>query len=192
MFFARSGMNITNVCRLILLPALLVGLITGCSKTETGKKPTPSDVTKPEPANPKLVLRADATLKDSIEYNINKTYTLLKNGDKSGLFENEFSYITDGKTFDEYLKYGEVSSAKVESLTVVDVLGIETYALDSLKADVQVNFLGPSGKPSNIKSRITFYQQDGRWIKPLVGKLFHQLDYLKRMRQADSAASAEG
>jgi hypothetical protein len=192
MFFARSGMNITNACRLILLPGLLAGLVTGCSKTETEKKPASSIATKQEPTNGKLVLRSDATLKDSIEFNINKTYTLLKNGDKSGLFENEFSYITDGKTFDEYLRYGEVSAAKVESLTVIDVLEIQQFDSDSLKAVVQVNFLGPSGRPTFIKDRITFYQQDGRWIKPLVGKLFHQLDYLKRMRQADSAASAEG
>jgi hypothetical protein len=190
MFFARFGKNIKNVCSSLILPALLLGLITGCSKTETAKKTSPS--AQQTPSNPKLVLRADATLKDSIEYNINKTYALLKNGDKSGLFENEFSYITDGKTFDEYLKYGEVSGAKVESLTVIDVLEIEMLGTDTLKAAVRVNFLGPSGKPSFIKDRITFFKQDGRWIKPLVGKLVHQIDYLKRMRQADSAASAEG
>lgn len=192
MYFARFGKNIMSVCKTLTALALLLAFAIGCSKNEKGKTPPATSTAPQSPASSKLVLRPDASLKDTIEYNINKTFTLLKHGDKSGLFENEFSYITDGKTFDEYLKYGEVSSAKVESLTVVDVLEIEQFDTDSLKASVQVNFLGPSGKPSFIKDRITLYQQDGRWIKPIVGRLKGQLDYLERMHEADSAAEAEG
>jgi len=189
MYFARFGMNIMNVCKSLTALVMLLAITTGCSKNESGKT---LPATQQAPANSKLVLRPDASLKDSVEYNINKTFTLLRNGDKSGLFENEFSYITDGKTFDEYLKYGEVSGAKVESLTTIDVITIEQFDSDSLKASVRVNFLGPSGTPNYIKDRITMYQQNGRWIKPTVGKLKGQLDYLKRMHQADSAAEAEG
>jgi len=189
MYFALSGKNIMKDYRLMTAVAVVLAIAAGCSKNESKKTPSAS---LQVPANSKLVLRPDATLKDTVEYTINKTFTLLKYGDKSGLFENEFSYITDGKTFDEYLKYGEVSSVKVESLTVVDVLAIDQFDGDSLKASVQVNFLGPSGKPTFIKDRITMYQQNGHWIKPIVGRLKGQLDYLKRMHEADSAADAEG
>ena len=65
-----------------------------------------------------------------IESIVDEAITCLSYGDKSVLYDNELSYMTDEETFDDYLKRGEVAWANADSLEYVEVADIIFYGLN--------------------------------------------------------------
>lgn len=115
----------------------------------------------------------------------------MKYGDKSGLYENEFRYLTDDVSFDDYLGYEQVKVAGPDSVVSLEVTGFEMRDDGSAIVDLVVHFVGPTGEETDMKDKIRMYQRDGVWFKPYVSKTSFQVDYDKIIREADSAAAAE-
>jgi hypothetical protein len=126
-----------------------------------------------------------------IQEALNSAIVRLKYGDKSGLYENEFEYLTDEKNFDEYLEYEPVQYARADSIDFIEVTGYEPREHNSVMVDVIVHFLGPTGVRTDFPDRVRMFRHKGRWIKPTVSRLTHQLEYEDNIRRADSAAEAE-
>jgi len=167
-----------NLLFLIILGYLFV---IGCSN-QSNKAKTASNST----GNQKTM-----TLKDTIESVINEAMTRLRYGDKSGLYENEFSYLKDTTTFDDYLKTGQMKYAKNDSISHIDVNDVELFNHDSARVKVTVNFEGPTGKKHFLDDKITVYYHKGRWIKPTISVIGHELEYENMIHQAESSATAE-
>ena len=117
------------------------------------------------------------TARDSIEQMLNEAMTRLRYTDKSALYENEFSYLTDTTTFDDYLKTGQMRYANADTLTRVDVTDIQLFGHDSAEVGVIVNFEGPTGEKHQLPDRIIVYYHKGRWIKPTISVIKHQQEY---------------
>ena len=126
-----------------------------------------------------------------IQEALNSAIVRLKYGDKSGLYENEFEYLTDEKNFDEYLEYEPVRYARADSIDFIEVTGYEPREHNSIMVDVIVHFLGPTGVRTEFPDRVRMFRHKDRWIKPTVSRLTHQLEYEDNIRRADSAAEAE-
>lgn len=128
----------------------------------------------------------------AIEESLNAVLDRLRLGDKAGLYENEFSYLTDEANFDDYLKRGEISWAHADTIEHLYIRSIRFFREhDSARAEVEVRFKGLSGKESSIFQNIPIYYFNGRWIKPTISTRFHQDEYDELIRIADSAAAAE-
>ncbi len=137
---------------------------------------------------------APVTVADTIELALNKALRMVKYGDKSGLYDNEFAYLKDMMGYAEYLKLGEVRYSEADSVTWVDVLNVDLMSggeYDSAWIDVMVNFEGPTGAVNSLEDRIIVYRHQGNWIKPTASVILQQMDYDRRIRGADSAAAVE-
>ncbi|NOY88569.1 MAG: hypothetical protein GXO93_04145 [FCB group bacterium] len=183
MFSEKYGVNTMKAIFRSFLFLIILGylFVIGCSN-QSNKAKTASDAT----GNQKIM-----TLKDTIEDVLNEAMTRLRYGDKSGLYENEFSYLKDTTTFDDYLKTGQMQYASNDSLSHIDVNDVELFNHDSARVKVTVNFEGPSGKKHSLDDKITVYYHKGRWIKPTISVIKHELEYENMIHQAESAAAAE-
>ena len=112
--------------------------------------------------------------------------------DKSGMWENEFSYLRDEQTFDYYLEtHTMVSTARKDTLDSVEVVAVDLYKPDSAITDVRLHFTGPTKVQSTLDQQVTLYWRRGTWIKPTVSVVSQQESYDEIIRRADSAAKAE-
>jgi hypothetical protein len=112
-------------------------------------------------------------------------------GDKAVLYDNEPEYLQDKYTFDDYLTFRQIGYAEADTVTGINVQDVTFYGNDSALAKVEITFKGPSGKISKDYDKYMMYYERGRWIRPTVGSMDLQRDYLNVRRQADSAAAAE-
>ncbi len=117
-----------------------------------------------------------ASIEGQIERQINIVMERLKYDDKSAMWENEFEYLHEELTFDDYLKKKAVSHAAADSLSRVEVTSVQELK-DSAIVRVVVHFKGLSGRESAVNDTITMYRHDGRWIKPTFSTFARQMAF---------------
>lgn len=122
------------------------------------------------------------SIEKQLERQINLVMERLKYDDKSAMWENEFEYLHEELTFDEYLQTRGVSQAAADSLSHVEVTSVQEFK-DSAIARVVVHFKGFSGRESAVNDTITLYYHDGRWIKPTMSTWSRQMSF-DSLRQA--------
>ncbi|MDH3892566.1 MAG: hypothetical protein OEV49_15985 [candidate division Zixibacteria bacterium] len=176
------------------LLSLLNGLI-GCGGNETEAPQLAEPVVTTQEASGSLVRIAEVPgatgeLADdwtAIHAVVDEVITRLSYGDKSGLWENEFSYLHEQETFDDYLKRGEVQWANVDGLEYVEIKDILFFGKDSALVETAFYFNNIDDVAGQPMPLMTYYRH-GRWIRPYVATIQHQLDYDALLRQADDDA----
>lgn len=184
MFFVTYGVSIMNSAfdkLLVIVVILCLVLAAACGKQ--GETPDTSAGGAGETAS--------LTEEEIIGEVLNEAIIRLKYGDKTGLYENEFEYMKDEYTYDDYLRMAQIRWAEADSITFVEVRRIEFFDRDSAQVDVTVHFEGPTGQKSYVRDKVVVYYHQGRWIKPTVSVIDQQLYYDEKIRVADSAAAAE-
>jgi len=111
-------------------------------------------------------------------------------GDKAALYDNEFEYLQERFTFDDYLKFGEL---KLDADTVegINAKKIELFGRDSARVEAEIVFKGPTGKISRMNDTYWLWYHRGRWIRPTLSLFRYQQQYEQSRQAADSAADAE-
>lgn len=175
-----------NGYRFVLLLAvalLVIGL--GCSSDEDGATSQTDAASDQTPVE-------DMSDSAQMQYAINNMIQRVAYGDKSGMWENEFSYLRDGETFEHYrTTHSMVTFARKDTLDSVQIVEVDMYKPDSAVTTARLHFTGPTGISSTIENPITFYWRRGKWIKPTVSAYPNQKEYDDIVRRADSAAKAE-
>ena len=102
---------------------------------------------------------------------LNEGLIRLKYGDKSGLYELEFEYLRDEKTYDDYLAMGQIQWASMDSINHLEVTNV-IFNPDS-SADVEILYVFDSEKGgfTDHTDNFVIYRRNGRWIKPTVSIL---------------------
>jgi hypothetical protein len=121
----------------------------------------------------------------AIQTMVDEVITRLSYGDKSGLYENEFSYLRAQETFDDYIKHGEVKWANTDSLNFVEIVNITFYGRDSALMNALFHLRSGNQQVEKSPMILMAYNHDGRWIRPYMSSIDRQLDYDKLIRQAD-------
>ncbi len=124
---------------------------------------------------------------------LNEVITRWHYGDKAGLYDNEFEYLRERYTFDDYLKFGELR-LDADTVEAIEAKDIKLFGRDSALVDAEVVFKGPTGKITRLRNATTQYKMyyyGGRWIRPTVSQYDLQMRYEQSRRAADSAAEAE-
>jgi hypothetical protein len=119
---------------------------------------------------------------------IDNVITRLSYRDKSGLYENEFRYLRDQETFDEYIKRGEVIWANTDSLDYIEIRNITFYDRDSALIDAYFHNVSGDESDQPVPQPLMAYYHDGRWIRPYVSTIDHEREYEDLIRQADEEA----
>ena len=117
---------------------------------------------------------------------VDEVITRLSYGDKAGLYENEFRYLREQETFDEYLKHGEVTWANADSLEYIEIVDIEFFSRDSALVET-IFHLTTTGEDKESPMSLMAYYHEGRWIKPYMSQSNRQRDYDELIRQADDS-----
>ena len=175
----------------VAIMALLFSMVlTGCGGKEAEDKPstaTPQIVAPPDAAADVDYSKYGDHADDAREIHavVIDVIERLRYGDKTGLYENEFEYFRNEKTYDDYLIHGEVKWANADSLDHIEISDITFFERDS--AWVQANFFMPNaaGDLTASPMRLQAYYQQGRWIKPYMSRMSFQLEFEEKVHQAD-------
>ncbi len=172
---------------------LLFGLscLVGLMLVVCGTREEPDADVAVEPADT-IVVAAD-TVERSDDWNevvavVNEVITRLRYGDKSGLYENEFEYLQDEESLDEYLRHGEIAWANADGLDSVEIKDITFFGRDSAWIDAAFHIRNPDGVSEATEQKLLAYYHRGRWIKPYMSMIDRQLAYDDQVRQADEDA----
>ena len=194
MSYVKNGVNImkniSNTKKYFVCLFILSILFMSCSK-DTDKKTDSSDETENVIVDSSNIRPELLTVKDTIEAGLSDAMERLRYYDNSGLYENEFSYITDASTFDEYLTFAEISFRPPGEVIKLEVDSLNMFAHDSAAAWATVT-LDFSGNIQVMNEQLlVVYYKNGKWIKPTRGVIKNQLEYEELIRQAEEAAKWE-
>lgn len=176
MCFVRSGVNIMRRTR----AGVIIGAILTVALVSCGKKEPPKSAGSSGSESDRQLIQDDLT-----EVIMRWHY-----GDRGALYDNEFPYIRDRYTFDDYLKLREMS-LDADTVSAMNVQDVTFYGRDSARVKVEVVFQGPTGKISKRYDSYRMYNSNGRWIRPTVGQVALQRQWDSLRQVADSAAEAE-
>ena len=173
------------------LSFLLMIVLSGCSSNSDTKTDT-SAAAENFIANTSIPQRELLTVKDTINAVLSDAMERLRYWDNSGLYENEFSYLTDETTFDEYLKFGQISYHNPQTVIDLVVDSIFMFAHDSAETFVTITLEDAAGKTEQMTGqRLITYYSNGKWIKPTVSVIKYQAEYEELIKQAEEALKWE-
>jgi hypothetical protein len=152
----------------------------GCSKKES----TDGSSTTSSPAR-------ELTDSELIQATLDEVVTRWRYGDKGGLYDMEWEYLQDKYTFDQYLEFGNIKPLVADTMERMVVTGGQFAPKESAIVNVDVIFKGPTGQTSIAKDTHMFFFHRGRWVRPIAGARYLQLEYEHIQKAADSAAEEE-
>lgn len=163
-------------CKLLWLLMALV-LFWGCSDNQ-----------QTETTVDKSSVESDAQAE--IRAMINEYFERVTEGDKTVLYENEFTYYTDGISLGEYMEFRQVLDYKYDTLSGVIVDSIEVMG-DSARLRVRIVYIGAEGDEKERPYVLKAYRTGDRWVRPYLSHWKDEAEYLELIRIYDSAAAAE-
>ncbi len=173
---------------LSVLTLVVMAILQGCGQEEPVVQTvtqTPSQTTPSSRPIPKVTIPEG---KNSPEWQevrrvLEEPLVRLAYHDKTGLWENEFAYLHEQESFDEYIEHGEILWANVDSLLRVEIQDI-TFFEDSATLHANFVFLDAAGNENSSLSPMQLYRHQGRWIKPYLSSPERQRDYDDLIRRA--------
>ena len=163
---------------------LLIGIIAcfiGCGSDE----PKDTEVTE-EPAD----TFAEMTEEDKLKASMTELIERMIEGDKSVLYENEFSYYTDETSFSDYMKIHRVIDYAYDTLSGITYNSVNIMG-DSALVDANIIYESKAGGEIVRTYKFKMYNFNGKWIKPYLSKIRLERDYLEQRRIYDSTVAAE-
>ena len=175
----------------MIILVLIVYGFSGCSSDSSNENSDATDVQEVVVETP-IVQKELLTVQDTIEAALSDAMERLRYFDNSGLYENEFAYLTDESSFDDYLTFGQITQRPQADVTELMVDSLWMYAHDSASVWVSIVLEYPGGKVDNMTDqKLKVYYHKGNWIKPTVSVIKYQLEYDELIRQAEEASQWE-
>ncbi|HDL00707.1 MAG TPA: hypothetical protein ENH23_00545 [candidate division Zixibacteria bacterium] len=180
--------NIFKRQSFIFLSLSVLFIFYGCSDDSKNESTDNQQITVDSTSMQKEPL----TVKDTIEASLAEAMERLRLHDNSGLYENEFAYLTDETSFDEYLTFGQITQRPPGSVTNLAVDSLEMFAHDSASVWVTINVELQDGSVKELtEQKLVVYYHNNRWIKPTVSVIKNQVEYEDLIRQAEEASKWE-
>ncbi|MBI5267070.1 MAG: hypothetical protein HY851_07545 [candidate division Zixibacteria bacterium] len=107
------------------------------------------------------------------------------------MYDMEWEYLQDKYTFDEYIEFANIKPLNADTMESMVVTKTNIAPNESAFVYVDVVFRGPTGVRSVAKDTHLFYYHRNRWVRPIAGARYLQLEYEHIQQSADSAAEAE-
>jgi hypothetical protein len=169
--------------RYVAIVGMIGGLVLafGCSKKESSPQTSSASADNNR-------IKSDS---EQIQDVLDEVVTRWHYGDKGGMYDMEFEYLQDRYTFDQYLEFSTIKPLSADTMERMIVTGVSVVPKESAQVYVDVVFKGPTGQTSIAKDTHTFFYDRGRWVRPLAGAHYLQLEYEQLKRSADSAAAEE-
>ena len=165
-------------CRIFGLIVLAIGLLAfGCGgdgDDKSGQTKAPDEMTEEE--------KVMASMTELIER--------LVEGDKTVLYEHEFSYFKDETSLSDYFKIPKVADYAYDTLSKIEYDSVVFYE-DSARVYALVTYESKAG--GEIKRHYSFwmYNYHGWWQKPYCSLARKEREYLEEKRLYEEDAEEE-
>nr|MBN2278417.1 hypothetical protein [candidate division Zixibacteria bacterium] len=161
-----------------LFSGLIIGLLIliGCNDHKETQKPPPTEEVSDD------VAQITAAMKEMIDR--------LKEGDKTVLYESEFTYYKDEVPLSEYMELQRVKFYPYDSLSHIEVDSVELMG-DSAAVKVSLYYTTAEAKENSKSFRTKFYRSQGRWVKPYMSRWPDEFEYLQRIKAYEEAVKTE-
>jgi hypothetical protein len=157
-------------------------VIIGCSSEQ-------KEAGKMEPSSSKTIqpINGDDA---AIRAVLTEMFDRLREGDKTVLYENEFTYYLDENPLSAYYEYKRVKEYKYDTLKGIE---IDSTAImgESAWAYVKVIYESYDGGETLRPYKLALYRSRGRWVKPYQSKYAEEKDYLEQKRIYDSVTAGQ-
>ena len=178
----------------MVIGALIVFCLIGCSSdsSKENSETTVETETQQAVVDSTITHKPLVTVKDTIEASLFEAMERLRYYDNSGLYENEFAYLTDETSFDAYLKFGQITYHPPGDVIALAVDSLQMYAHDSASVWISITLEFQDGTTEDMTAQnlIVYYHND-KWIKPTVSVIKNQVEYDDLIRQAEEASNWE-
>jgi len=164
---------------------LAAGLIWGCGeKAEKGgadQTLTTATATATENVRPEEV---------PIRNTLTEFFGRLRDGDKTVMYENEFTYYQMEYPLDKYYELERVKNYKYDTLKGIEIDSVQIME-DSAAVYFKIVYQSPDGPESKrFYRRIMYYTRD-RWIFPYQSRIKNELEFRQSKREYDSATAGQ-
>ncbi len=161
-----------------LIPiAITILIFAGCSGKQSGEKKVETAAT----TQSKIISPEEAAVRASLI----ELFDRIKEGDKTVLYENEFSYLKDTISLSAYLELKRVRDYKYDTLKGIEIDSISITG-DSARAYIRINYQSQEGVEHSKPYRLGLYRSGINWIKPYLSRWAEERDYLEQRRIYDS------
>jgi len=157
---------------------LLLLFFVGCGSGEQAKK---------EPVAPKEPINTDEM---ALRATLTESFDRIKEGDKTVMYENEFSYYHLEVSLSQYLELKAVRGYGADSLIGIEIDSV-TFTGDSARAHFRVKYESADGSIKEQPANIKMYRDAGRWVRPYLSKWDKERDYLEQKRIYDSVTAGQ-
>lgn len=114
----------------------------------------------------------------------------LKEGDKTVMYENEFTYYQLEYPLGKYYELDRVKNYKYDTLKGIAIDSVKIMQ-DSAAVYFSIIYQNLLGEENQRKYyRIMYYTRD-RWILPYLSRIKDELEFRQRKREYDSATSGQ-
>lgn len=160
----------------LLLILAMVLLIWGCGSDKPGVR-TGDDSDSTED-----VSVAKLSDEEAITAMLVEMIDRVKEGDKTVLYEMEFSYYTDSVSLSEYMEIPRVLEYKYDTLSGIVVDSVNMMD-DSAIALVTIKYESLGGGQTERQYPLTVYKIDDRWVRPYLSKYAREIEYRKLVEE---------
>lgn len=111
------------------------------------------------------------------------------------LYDNEFTYLKDEYTYDDYLGFGQLKSYQIDTVKSINIVDFTFRGDDTCDVMMEAVFRNAPPGQDRARNAAVVYYHHGRWIKPTISGTGNgpelQRTYERTIFQAESAAAAE-
>ncbi len=169
-------MSIMREYKLILL-AVIILILPGCGGSE---KPETTNA-----ASTQTMTTTSGSDEEQIRAVMKNMMDRLWEGDKTALYENEFSYYRDKTPLSEYYELHKVYNYIYDTIRGINIDSVKVTG-DSARVFAQVIYESRSGKGQTSQAyAFSMYKFTGKWIKPYMSMAGskEELEYLENLRR---------
>lgn len=182
-----------KVARLSFLIVLLAGLLGACSsEKEKVADATVSD--KPDTTG-RTFSGERAEDKAEIQAVWDELLARVHEDDYGVLYDNEFPYLRDKYTYDDYLRFDQLKAFDFDTVKQINVVDFAFLGDDTCDVLVEAVFRNAPPGQDRARNKARMYRTEGHWLKPTISGVANglqlQQQFERSVFEAESAAAAE-
>jgi len=128
--------------------------------------------------------------KAQIQASMDEMIDRLKEGDKTVLYESEFTYYRDEVPLSDYMELYRVKNYPYDSLSHVVIDSIDLMD-DSALVYLRLFYNTPNAELQGHPYSTKFYYSEGRWTKPYMSLWPNEVEYQERIKAYQEAVKQE-
>lgn len=133
--------------------------------------------------------------KAEIESMFDELLARVKAGDVGVLYDDEFTYLKQDYTYDDYLNFAQIQAFDFSNVEELNILEYNFRGEDTCEVLLEAVFKTPDGGEQRQANPTLIYYHEGEWIKPTISGIGNGPALQRRLErsifEAESAAAAE-